>query len=610
MKYSRNFLQISLLIVALFISVQAVQPKKDSRLRVARALERAGQYENALGIYRQLFDEGHNSTQMINGLKNCFQNLHQYEAMIRFFTELTRKFPRDITYKTYLAGAYYLNNEKERAFAIWESVYQSKPYNIYKYRFVAGAMAELRLLDQAIEVYRQALRRLPKQKSLFRDIAYLYRAQLNYEQAVHYYLLFYQNYRQQKYFVRSQLLSMTKDQEATKRIIKALAAFSGDRGGDVFLQELHGELLMRIKDYPAALEIYRQLHKHNAQASYLERFALQAAANGAYQYALSAYDELLKEQPRRAYRRQILLARARACFRYGQLLAQKHDEAAAGTQVKEAQKILQEITTEKLGEPVYYQALELRGDIAFNYYADVDGALVLYKQLLKFKLKGQTPDRLRFKIARALLRKNNLPQARRYLQHIRRPPYQRLAALELADLDYFQGRFKLALKQYRQILFEGAAEDSLTNNALQRIILIEDMGQDSLTLRKYSAAELLERQLRFSQAAEKFAALAAAQHNLSLPAAYRAAELYLRLAKYGRAAELLQNILHNYTGEEDLDKAFFLLGETYRRQGALAQALECYQNILVRFPDSFYTDGARKQARAISSQLEAQRHEN
>jgi len=422
MKFFRNFLPISLLIVVLVVTVQAVQPKQDSRLRVARALERAGQYENALGIYRQLFDEGRVSTQVINGLKNCFQNLHQYQAMIRFFTKLTQKFPRDISYKVYLAGAYYLNNEKERAFTIWESVYQSRPYNIYKYRLVAGAMAELRLLDQAIGVYRQALKQLPKQKSLYRDIAYLYRAQLNYEQAVRYYLLFYQHYRNQKYYVRSQLLSMTKDKEATGRIIKALAAFSGEKGSDVFLQELHGELLMRLKDYAAALDIYRRLHKQNPQANYLERFAVQAAANRAYAYALKAYDEILKDKPGRTYRRRIQLARARTYFQYAQGLIQKHREAEAGIKVKEAQKILKNLTAEKFGEAVYYQALELRGDIAFKYYADADGALALYKQLLKFKLKGQTPDRLRFKIARALLRKNELSQARSYLKKIRRPP--------------------------------------------------------------------------------------------------------------------------------------------------------------------------------------------
>jgi len=150
----------------------------------------------------------------------------------------------------------------------------------------------------------------------------------------------------------------------------------------------------------------------------------------------------------------------------------------------------------------------------------------------------------------------------------------------------------------------------LTNNVLQKIILIEDMGTDSLTLRKYSAAELLERQQRFSQAAEKFAALAAAQNDLSVPAAYRAAGLYLRLAKYERAADVLQKVLQNYPDDEDLDKAFFLLAETYRRQGALSRALEYYQKILVRFPESFYTDSARKQARAIASQLETERHEN
>jgi tetratricopeptide (TPR) repeat protein len=90
---------------------------------------------------------------------------------------------------------------------------------------------------------------------------------------------------------------MTKDREATERVIKAFERFIQENGSDRFLQELRGEMFMRLKDYAAALDIYRQLHRQNPRANYLERFAVQAAANNAFTFALAAYDNILAEKP-------------------------------------------------------------------------------------------------------------------------------------------------------------------------------------------------------------------------------------------------------------------------------------------------------------------------
>ncbi len=605
MKYYRSFIISSLILLTVFSALQ-VYGQTDRRLRLARTFDRAGDYPSALELYLQLYRDGKVTSEIIAGIERNYRRLQKYDALIGFFEQLVKKNPQQFSYQISLAGAYYLADQKEKAFALWQRVYETPPQNALKYRLVARAMTDLHLYDQAITVYQKALERFPDQATLYRDMAVLYRARLNYEQATENYLKYYLHSPKQNLFVRSQLLSMAKDQEVTRRIIQSAKGFLKKYGTNDALQEMMATLYMRAKDYEQAFRIYSDLNKASPRKNYLVRFASQAVANRAFEYAVRAYLQLLKEETQPARKQTLQLQLAETHFRYGLNLAGGHETSRGNTQVQAALELLTGITLPALRP----QALELMGDIYLRYYNDLDRAAENYQKALKLRPDRRLGDRLHLKLADVHLKKNELSAAEVQLKKVRAGKLQNVARVYLADLHFYRAQFDQALKAYKEILMNSAPEDTLYNNVLQQLTLLETYGQDSTALREFSQARLLEKQQHLTQAAEQYLRIFNRKTELGLLAAENAVRLFLKLKKWAQAEHMLREWIEKVPDAENIDLAYFWLAHVLQEQGEPRQALDVYQKILIAYPNSFYVDQARQFARRLSEELEREQNEN
>jgi outer membrane protein assembly factor BamD (BamD/ComL family) len=114
----------------------------------------------------------------------------------------------------------------------------------------------------------------------------------------------------------------------------------------------------------------------------------------------------------------------------------------------------------------------------------------------------------------------------------------------------------------------------------------------------FSAAEFLAEQEKFREAADKYKIIAENPQAFLLQgiSQLREAQMELALNNYSKSLNLLQDIAND--GEKNIyaDKALYLIGKIYQFSlNDSNKAVEAYEKLLEKFPDSLYLDEVRNE---------------
>ena len=590
-RFCRNFIVLSLL----FLLTAAAFAQTDSRLRLAQAYERAGNYEPALEIYLDYYQKGKRSYGIIRGIQNAYRHLHHYPELVDFLQNLSRTYPANLNYQIELGRAYYLNQQKDKALQQWQNAVAGHPANTGVYRIVGQIMTELRLLDEAADLYQRAIKTIKNQESLYRDIANIRRAQLDYGRAAENLLLWYHYDHKQKNYVRSQLAAMAKDEEAASKILTAIqkysAAYPKDNGAFEFKALMH----IRLKQYAKALKIYKKLKNINL----LLQFAREAVLGKAFPFAIEAYKLALIPKQKTRRKNDIRYDLAKTYYAQAVWLRQQGETDLSQDALRQAELILAEGAAQKNDFRTRQRSLELEGDIYGQFLNDPQKALSFYQQALSSARSNSANDRIRLKAAGIYLRQNKLNKALDQYKLISSRQYGAVALFRSARITYFQGRFSAALEQLIKLQSKLSVRDTLFNNVLRQRQFIEQFRGDSLRLSRFAAAELLERQKQFASAAEAFEQLYRNGGELAAEAGLRAAQLFERLNDINKSSAILEQMAKQFPEGQQTDHILFLLAAVKEKQNQPKEALALYMRIITNFPDSFQIDQARENARRL-----------
>ena len=197
----------------------------NQRLRAADALANSFQYDRALTLYEQIYNSDNRNLSAIIGIKKCLIGLQDYRHLITFLGDVLKSQSVQSPLYVDLGEAYFLNDERDKAFDVWNAHLESNRDNLGVYRLVAMAMIRQRLYNEAIDVYQKAIDRLKNQDMLHIDIANLYKIQLDYEKASEHYLQYYQKQPKQIAFLQQQLLSLTDKGQDITPVVTAINSF-------------------------------------------------------------------------------------------------------------------------------------------------------------------------------------------------------------------------------------------------------------------------------------------------------------------------------------------------------------------------------------------------
>ncbi len=602
MKFWRSF-RNSLLIFLVFTIGGTAVAQQSSQLKMANLFKRSGKYEQALELYLQVYHSGKVTPILVRNIQDCYESLKRYDEMITFFKKLIARFPTNIEYRIKLGRAYFLAGQRQKAFELWDQLLEKHKKNVYLYRSLGANLIDLRLFDRAIRVYQMAIANVPRQFSLYREIALIYRAQLNYAAALENYLNYYQHFPNQFSYIRSQIIAMTSDTSAIPQMIGVLQAYRKSHRQLLGIDDLLADMYLRQKNFDQAFQVYLDLYHHTGETNYLFRFVTKAADNEAYAYAVQGLQMLVKVEKNQSRKHQFRLELARNYYRWArQEFTAGH--ANKGQQLlKEAQQTARAIIDEKPVSPYRWAAYDLLGDIALYFREDLDKAIRYYQKALQARIDVRYKDRIRLKLARCFLMKGRLDKAAATLARIQSRDYRSLAQFRQAELLFFQGRLRRARKAFERLDKTLAADDSLKNNVLERELLLSQAGQDSLGLVRFARAELLVRQKKLSEAAELFEALAKSDSPLSMKSGEQGVTLLIRLGKYDRARVLLKTLSAKHPDYADGDRLYFLLAQAQEKEHLWKEAFATYQRLLTKFPDSFYLEQARERARWIKENI-------
>ncbi|HEY6905918.1 MAG TPA: tetratricopeptide repeat protein, partial [Ignavibacteriaceae bacterium] len=195
--------------------------------------------------------------------------------------------------------------------------------------------------------------------------------------------------------------------------------------------------------------------------------------------------------------------------------------------------------------------------------------------------------------------KGNLDEAADYFQKAADRPkipedLKNSSKYLLARIDFYKGNFKEAKNQLVQILTN--LSDNYANDAIELSLLLNTTMNDSSELVRFADAEFLADQKKFVEAADKYNLVSQNPKAFMLKnvAELREAEMELAAGNNEKSIEMLQNIASEESKNIYADKALYLLGRIYEfGLNDSPKAIEKYEELLAKYPNSLYLDDAR-----------------
>ncbi|MEA2103271.1 MAG: hypothetical protein U9P79_01335 [Candidatus Cloacimonadota bacterium] len=284
MNRNKFFLILLLLIFVLVSQLFCYSDEQIINMKLQRAsfFERQNQTEKAESLYKELVMNYPHNEKAVTRLIRFYFNTRNYKKL----DELLQK------EKDYLKINYYfltkirlflVQNQERKANLEAEKFINLNPKNYSVYDQIARVYAMEHLFEEAEEFYLEA-RKVSKTQTIYaRQLAEIYKAQMDYEHAIKEYfsILDVRSYGFVKY-------SLENLRAGNKMIIEELQDRQGESEDNLF-RKLLAEFYVRNREYDRAFKIYKNLDVNS-----MLQFASIAVKGEQFDLAISVYEEILK----------------------------------------------------------------------------------------------------------------------------------------------------------------------------------------------------------------------------------------------------------------------------------------------------------------------------
>lgn len=573
------------------------------KLRLAQSFEEADDWEHATNLYEELYKSEPSNYIYMDGLRRSYTQLKEYDKAINIIRRWLTTHPREINLLSTLGGIYFDSGDETAADSIWRVALQMDPNNVQSYRIVANEMMQHRLFERCIQTY-LAGRNSGKSEILFADeLGTIYGALQQYTHATQEYLRLIKKSPDQLPLVQSRLLTLSTRPEALRAVTAAVRSEVESARDNIALHRLYGLLLMQGEQYESALEEYREIDRlSNAHGNELFNFAQQLNQEHASKTAMKAFQDIIDLGNNTA-----LLFQAQ--FGYARALEDVHskDDSASSpskTNLQDAIRLYESIV-ETQGHPdLSAQSLYRIGNIKFDSFFDLDGALNAFQKIKKIPNAANLQYDATLKCGDVQLARNDVGEAQKEFDAVATLPsvsYQDQAKFKLAELFYFEAHFDTALTLLKR--FQTNLNTDLSNDALQLQYFIEENRTTALpALTEFAKADLLRRQRKYSESLNLFRTIIQEYPSAMLvdDAQMNIGELYIKLGQPTQAITAFQFVADSIQLSILKDKAQFRIAEISETiLHNPPQAIEAYQKLLEQFPNSLYAEEARKRVRLL-----------
>jgi tetratricopeptide (TPR) repeat protein len=233
--------------------------------------------------------------------------------------------------------------------------------------------------------------------------------------------------------------------------------------------------------------------------------------------------------------------------------------------------------------------------LAFNTRKIPEGKAIL-KNALELQLTTYESAKAKMELADILLLEEKFNQALLYYsqieENLKNDVFAHEASLKAAKTSYFQGDFKWALKQFKEL--KSASTQLIANDALEYFLLINDntvADSTQTALKQFSKGDYLMYQKRNTEAIVMFQSILKSFKGQDIEAVtmLRLGKIYEKQGEYILALAQYQAIIDYHADGIYIDEALFSAAEIYsKKTNELEKAKSLYEKIIFNHQDSIY----------------------
>ncbi len=595
-----RFLWIVLILAGLSSFAVAQQPviapKVGDKYKLAQSYEQNGDYRNAARIYQELYASSPTDLNF-QGVVRSLSGLQQYSSLVPLMEERLKKYPSLELYSLQ-AQLLWRTGKTAEAEKSWETALSMATKNQLDYQYIATSQTALRLSEKAISTLLYGRKKLERPAAFADELSQLYAATGNYEKGIGEVMTIF-SISKNSALAQGRLSALMATPKGIEFVGAALE--NAANSGDYATQKLYLWFLRESKDYTKALEISEKIDRANSlQGRELLEFADITSRDNQYDIALKAYGKVIdrgKNAPNFPS----------ALYGYARTLDSRLQNTAtlSESDVKEVieryRSIIAQVTNHQMAADCQYHI----GLLAFERLNDLSLAEKEFKRLIK-EYKGiPVVAAGMVKLGELYIILDKTSEAEQvFAQTVHDYSKSNLnqadkAAFLLAELEYYHGAIDSAQEHY--IVLAARTEGDASNDALERLTLIEQNKKSLDTLKSFAAAELKERQHKDDEAIALFQAVVekAPESDLAEQSMLRCASINMRRNQLPAAREFLTKLLTKYPDTIYGDKALLDMGNSYSVEGNKAAAIQAFSDLLAKYPRSILLNEAREKIRKL-----------
>ncbi len=587
----------------------------NSRYVLAQAFLQGGQYDKAEQIFEDLYKTQPDNYQVFNGLNDSYVQQKKYDMSISLLENRIKTNSQDINLYGMLGSTYYLMGNDQKAFEVWDSSVDKVPQKEISFRILANFAIERRAFDKAIEYLKKGQAAAKDGKYFSYDLANLYSLTMQFKNAAEEYCKLLDNDPAQLNSIQSRILSFISKPGALDQTIDAVKNYNSDK---IEFKYLLAALYKEAKDYNKALDFYEQIESVQDHQGYLLlNFANFLTGEKQFSKATQVYDEILSRFPNSPFISSVKLGYAKtleASLNEDSLLNSNDWKpyskpvVVSGYNMEKVINAYLEIAKSYPKSEVANEALLRIANIALKKKNDPEEAKKYYQEITL-----STTSPLLFEaylgLGNIALQSGNLDQAvLDYSTVVEKKRSQadkiNQAKLGLAKISFYKNEFEKSKEILSEII--SYLQDNSTNDAIKLSLLLNISKNDSVNLAEFSKAEFFAEQMKFDSASILYKKIADNPRAfvLSQFAKMREAEMDLAMDSLETAITKFSAIADEGVKNIYADKALYLEGRTFEFGIKDKQkAIEAYENLLDKFPNSIYLDEVRKIIISLKSKI-------
>lgn len=605
----------------------------NNRYRLAKKLENQGQTDQALEIYRFLFQRQPGNFTFYRSYVNILFRIKEYDELESAIDKFLFLHPKNEAAIVQLGELYYVKGDTSKAFRYWNESLRKFSQSISFYRFLFNGMIAHGLYDRAEKLLYEA-REYYKRLDLFSlELANYYMARQEYIPAAREYLIYAKASQRNYKFATEQILRFPREEDIFVRldslILEEIANFSSDPN----IHRLRSEVLFKFGRYNEAVnEVFIVESLLGNKGKEILNFAKDLLYEGEYEKAEEAYTELLQRKEFMRIAPNALLGLADATeqsvmktqlvspltYLYpGNLFFNTDFVQGIGDNEQRLQKafaIYDSVITALPKSAYSARALFRLAELRFRVTRDYDSAERLYQKACEVSHDRQLFSKCLVRLGDVRLAKGNpISAAEIFDQQAEKfegSDTEKLLEVHKALALYLAGEVDSVLAMQNDLLGLLGPKHLLFNDVIEFINFIEENyseadQQGKKAFYDFIKGELLIRQDKLSEAGQVYSFLIhhCPDEPVTNSARFRLAQIQLHFGSEEEAEESLDPI---FTEEYAFaDQVAFMMAEVAEyRDNSISEASRWYELILERYPDSLYLEIARKRLREFQKKTE------